>query len=52
METTLEAQTAVEERTIRTEADYLRMAADRRERRGEPVTALLFRNEAWRMENA
>jgi hypothetical protein len=32
-------------------ADWLRIAADRRERRGEPVTALLFRNEAYRLEN-
>jgi len=34
-----------------TQADFLRTAADRRERRGETVTALLFRNEAWRLEN-
>lgn len=66
METTLiEVEAAVEtqgkmrqgskeagERQPRTEADFLRMAADRRERHGEPVTALLFRNEACRLEGA
>jgi hypothetical protein len=33
-----------------TASDYLRIAAERRERRGEKVTALLFRNEAYRLE--
>jgi hypothetical protein len=55
----METKTAVESseskvesaRKPRTEADHLRMAAERRAQRGEPVTALLFRNEAFRLEN-
>lgn len=57
MQTTLEAKPEVSQEsrieprkaTPKSEADYLQMAADRRERRGEPVTALLFRNEAYRL---
>lgn len=33
------------------EAKWLRQAADRWERRGNPVTAVMFRNAAVRLEN-
>jgi hypothetical protein len=37
------------QKKIRTESDWLRESAARHERKGEPVWALLYRNEALRL---
>ena len=36
---------------IKTESDWLREAAERHERKGFPVWALLYRNDALRLES-